>query len=910
MKTLTVNELREAFLSFFAERGHRRIPSSSLVPHGDPTLLFTSAGMVQFKPYFMGVEEPPAPRMTSIQKCFRTTDVEEVGDASHLTFFEMLGNFSIAAYFKTEAIGWAWEFLTGVLELPPDRLCATVYVDDDEAFDLWRRAGLPAERILRYTAEQGNFWGPAGDSGPCGPCSELHYDFGPAPGCAHCSDGSCHPEIGCGRFLEIWNLVFMDRYQDGQGDRTPLPSTNVDTGAGLERIAWVLQGADSVYDTDELRRVVAAAEAVSGRRHDPEGSPDVAYALRAISDHARAVAFLIHDGVLPGNEGRGYVLRRVLRRAVYFGHTIGLREPFLVRVIESAIDAARAWYPELTEQRDFIRRVAGAEEARFQATLVRGLDLLDEVIAREQDSKRIRGRDMFVLYDTHGLPPELTLEVAASHGYSVDRDGFDAEMEAQRARSRGEGAAGGDGDDLAQRYVAFALQSEFRGYDALTTQSTVISLVSGGDRVERIEVGAAAELVLDATTFYPEGGGQVGDRGVLLLGAGGRFRVDDTRQYGDAIVHLGEVTEGSIAVGEAAESRVDPVFRTGCARNHTATHLLHAALRRVLGSHVRQAGSYVGPDRLRFDYTHPEAPGADQLRDVQRLVNEKVREDIAQQTLELPYEEAMERGAIAFFEDRYAPRVRMVEYCETQGRGHEHGTECFSRELCGGTHLSSTGQVGSVQVVSDTSIGAGLRRIEAVTGPAAERFVEERLEVVDRLSHRFKVPPEEVLGRVGALEEQLAEERRRIARLEQGAAAGAADELTARAEEIEGVQVLIARVDAASADAMRTMADRLREQLGSAFLMLGAEIDGRPMLLAAATDDVVERGLHADEVVREAAALIGGGGGGRPQLAQAGGRDASKLDDALDVARNAAMQRLSGAPRVEDRPETEPETEP
>ena len=890
---LNVNELREAFLSFFEEHGHLRIPSSSLVPHGDPTLLFTTAGMVQFKSYFTGLETPPAPRMTSIQRCFRTVDVEEVGDASHLTFFEMLGNFSIGDYFKPEAIAWAWEFLTARCGIDPDRLWATVYVDDDEAFDLWADRGLPPERILRYTAEQGNWWGPPGDSGPCGPCSELHYDFGPTPGCVHCNDGVCHPDLECGRFLEIWNLVFTVYDQDEDGNRTPLPAQNIDTGAGLERLAWVLGSGRSVYDTDELSTVVAVASDVSGRAYDADESPEVARALRSIAEHARAIAFLVNDGVMPGNEGRGYVLRRVLRRAVYFGHQLGLRDAFIERVIDGAIDASLPYHPSLEGQRDFIRRIAALEEARFQSTLQRGLDLLDEVIERERGTKLIPGRDMFTLYDTHGLPPELTREVAASEGYSVDNAGFEAQMEAQRQRSRGESGGDDAGDDRAQRYAALALRSEFEGYESLAVTSTVSSLVADGARVESIAAGPAAEIVLAATAFYPEGGGQIADRGEIVT-PGGRFRVDDVQRYAEAIVHLGEVTEGTISAGESAESRLDRDHRAGSMRNHTATHLLHAALRQVLGTHVRQGGSYVGPDRLRFDYTHPEAPAPEILRTVQRLVNAKVRDDITRDTLELPFDEAMERGAIAFFEDRYAANVRVVEFCEAHGHGHNHAPECFSRELCGGTHLHSTGQIGQFVIVADSSIGAGLRRIEALTGPAAEQYVEQRLDVLSAVAQQLRVPPAEVPGRVEALEQQLAEERTRTQQSRRAASADLAEELAGRAEELDGVRLLVARVEADSADALLPIADRLRELLGSAFVTIGADIDGRPVLLAAATDDVVERGLHADEIVRAAARLVGGGGGGRPQLAQAGGRDVAQLDAALDAAREAARGQLAG----------------
>ena len=897
MAAMTVEELRTAFLRFFEAREHRRIPSSSLVPHGDPSLLFTAAGMVQFKPYFLGIEDAPATRMTSVQKCFRTTDVESVGDDSHLTFFEMLGNFSIGDYFKAEAVEWAWDFLTGELGLAPERLWATVFTTDNEAYELWKLRGLPEERILRYTSAQGNYWY-SGDTGPCGPCSELHYDFGRLDGCEHCRDGDCHPDIECGRFLEIWNLVFM-AFDCAHGEEQhALPAQNIDTGAGLERVAWVLQDVRSVYETDQLRSILARAEELSAVAYDPAGAPEAARALRSITEHSRALAFLIHDGVLPANEGRGYVLRRVLRRAVYFGHTLGLNEPFLQEMVGRAIEASPA-YPELTEQREFIMRVVGVEEARFQATLARGLELLEQVIERESTSRSVPGRDMFTLYDTHGLPPELTIEVAEERGYSVDRAGFEAEMEAQRVRSKGETAFGDFGDPRAERYAALGLASDFVGYEATEGRSAVTAVVRGETTVERLEDGDEGEVVLAASTFYPEGGGQVGDRGEIVTSAG-RFRVDDTQELGEAIVHTGVVVEGYIEVGATAESRVDAAWRAGSARNHTATHLLHAALRAVVGDHVRQAGSLVAPDHLRFDYTHPEAPTAEQLREVQRLVNAKVREDIESATFELPYEEAIERGAIAFFEDRYTSSVRMVEYCEARAHSyiadsHAHTPACFSRELCGGTHLQTTGAVGSCQIVGDSSIGAGLRRLEALTGPEAERWIEERLDVVSGLAQRFRVPPLDVGARVEALEHQLSEERKRSQQGAQRASVDAADALVERAEDLDGVRLLIARVDASSADALRTMGDRLRDRLGTAFVLLGAGIEERLQFVAMATDDVVERGLRADDIVRTAAKVAGGGGGGRPQVAQAGGRDLSQLDAALEAAREAAHARLAGA---------------
>jgi alanyl-tRNA synthetase len=893
---VTVDELRDAFLTFFESRGHRRIPSSPLVPHGDPSLLFTSAGMVQFKPYFMGLEQPPASRMTSVQKCFRTTDVEEVGDPSHLTFFEMLGNFSIGDYFKPDAIAWAWEFLTGVLEIDPERLWATVYLDDDEAYELWKQRGLPEARILRYSDEQGNFWA-AGDTGPCGPCSEMHYDFGKTPGCPQCEADTCHPAAECGRFLEIWNLVFMAFDRQPDGSLLPLPAQNIDTGAGLERVAWVLQDVNSVYETDQLRGILETVEGLAGEvEYNPEQDPEAARAMRSITEHARAIAFLVSDGVLPANEGRGYVLRRVLRRAVYFGHTIGIRDAFIEQVVDAAIEASLTAHPELAPQRDFILRIAAREEARFQQVLARGLELLEQVFERETATKLVPGRDMFVLYDTHGLPAELTMEVAAQRGYRVDRAAFEDEMAAQRERSRGDGGFADFDDPAAERYAALGFESEFVGYEALECRTTVAAIVADGLSVTRLTAGESGSVVLPETVFYPEGGGQVGDRGELVTPEG-RFQVEDTQRYGEAIAHLGNVIEGHIAVGDAVEAQVSLEWRNGSARNHTGTHLLHAALRQVLGKHVRQAGSYVGPDRLRFDYTHPESPSAEQLRTVQRLVNARVRDDIERETLELPYEEAIGRGAIAFFEDRYAANVRMVEYCEAHAHNpdHHHAGECFSRELCGGTHLHSTGGVGMLQIVSDSSIGAGLRRIEAVTGPEAERYLEERSDLVEALAQRFKAPADEVLRRVDGLETQLADERRRAEQLARRASSGIAEELAARAETVSGTNLLVTRVEADSADALRALGDRLRERLGSAVVTIGAVVGDRPSFLSLVTDDVVARGVRADELVRVAAAMAGGGGGGRPQLAQAGGRDASKLDAALEAARAAARERLAAA---------------
>ena len=663
----------------------------------------------------------------------------------------------------------------------------------------------------------------------------------------------------------------------------------------------MVQQVRAVYETDELRGVLSAAERVTGRVYDPDESPEVARGLRAITEHSRALAFLATDGVLPSNEGRGYVLRRLLRRAVYFGHRLGVREPFLERVVDAAIDHSMSAHPSLGEQRDFIRRIARIEESRFQATLDRGLALLDEVMDRESASKRIPGRDMFTLYDTHGLPPELTLEVAQGLGYEVDRAGFDQEMEKQRERSKGDETFGAAQDDREMRYAAIAAPTEFVGYlepEARTTvthlvRHVVTHLTAHDTTVTELNEGDEGEIVLAQTPFYPEGGGQVGDHGEIVS-EDGRFAVTDTHRYGESIVHFGRVVAGTITAGGAVHAVIDGARRQDTARNHTGTHLLHAALRSVLGTHVRQAGSYVGPDRLRFDYTHPESPSEEQLTDIQRIVNAKIRADIQSATFELDYDEAISRGAIAFFEDRYTSRVRMVEYCDSRGHAAgAHTMECYSRELCGGTHLHSTGQLGLLLIVSDSSIGAGLRRIEALTGVEAERFVEERSGMVNTLARHFRTPPAQVLERIATLEEQLATERRRLEEAERRAQVGAADNLVDSAEVIGGVNVLVARVQAESADALRPMVDRLRDRLGSAFIALAADIEGRPSFVVAATDDVVARGLSAADVVKIAAGIAGGSGGGRPQIAQAGGKDASKIDQALAAALQAARDRLS-----------------
>mgnify|MGYP005839139227 CR=1 FL=1 len=902
------HDLRESFLRFFEERGHRRLPSAPLVPPGDPTLLFTSAGMVQFKPYFMGQATPPHTRLTTVQKCFRTSDIDSVGDASHLTFFEMLGNFSISDYFKAEAIPWAWEFVTQVLRLDPRRLWAAVYLDDDEAYDLWSAPGrIPADRICRYGDEH-NYWF-SGDVGPCGPCSEIHYDFGEQFGCGP----QCQPSHDCGRFLEIWNLVFMSFYCDGR-ERTPLPSRNIDTGAGLERIASVLlyesDGWDknrrpSVYDTDLFRPIIQHIEKLSGQRYGADPAAD--RAIRIVAEHTRAVTFLVGDErtpVAPSNEERGYVVRRLLRRAVYFARRhLGIQRPVITDLADTVIASMAPAYPELERQRAFIADILAPEERRFDETLQRGLDIMEEILQRHRRSGVIPGAEAFLLHDTYGFPIELTREIAVQQGLSVDEIGFRAEMEKQRERARA--AVGGAAAVAAEALYAslVAQPTIFTGYDSLETTTSVLALVAPGSdglaAVQAVSTEAAGDaspavdLFLAETPFYPEGGGQVGDRG-QIVGAGGRVLVDDTQRVAERlIVHRGRLVEGRIAVGDRVAASVDALRRADTMRNHTATHLLHAALRQVLGAHVRQAGSLVAPDHLRFDFTHTEALTADEVAQVERLVNDKIRQNLTVHTRETTFDEAMSEGVLAFFGEKYGQQVRVVEVNTVAPR--------FSAELCGGTHCRRTGDVGTFIIVGESSIGSGMRRIEALTGRGAEQFIRARLAALDDIAAAVGGSRDTVAARVRAVVEEMDTLRKRIERLERTiASTPAASELLRRAVTVDGpsgepVKVLAARVDAPSSEALRYFGDAVRKELGSGVAVLASVIDGRPQFVAIVTSDVVKSGPKADEILRVVAAITGGGGGGRPDMAQGGGKDVSKLDHALAAVEGAVRGMLSAS---------------
>jgi alanyl-tRNA synthetase len=881
-------QIRDTFLRFFEEQDHKVMPSAPLVPLGDPTLLFTGAGMVQFKPYFEGRATPPAPRLASVQKCFRTSDIDSVGDTSHLTFFEMLGNFSIGDYFKAEAIPWAWELVTDKnwFAIHKKRLWAAVYLDDDEAFDLWRKVGVPAERIMRY-GEEHNYWF-CGPVGPCGPCSEIHYDFGPTPGCPECERDQCHPAVECGRFLEIWNLVFTTYFLHPDASRTLLPAKNIDTGMGLERTAVILQDKRTVYETDLFAPIIQRVEELSGRRYGEDEATD--RAMRIVAEHVRAAAFLVGDDktpVLPSNEERGYAVRRVLRRAIYFGqHYLGLDEPFVAEIVQAVIDEMGETYPELRQQRDFALRVLQGEEERFEETLSRGVDLLEEVLARRSGngSGAIPGDKIFLLHDTYGFPMELTREIARERGFAIDEEGFEREMEAQRERARA--AAKFTAEGPAAGYDALAeLETPFLGYDTLTAKTTVVGLLKDGGQADSASEREAVEVILRETPFYGEAGGQIGDTGEII-GPHGRVQVEDTQRPAEnLIVQRGRVVEGRIALNDAVVAQVNEARRLDIMRNHTATHLLHAALRQVLGSHVRQAGSLVTPDRLRFDFSHMEAVKPEELAEIQRIVNEKIRADLPVTTRVSSFDAAMEDGVLAFFDEKYGDQVRVVETKEDGER--------FSGELCGGTHCSATGHIGLLLITGESSIGAGMRRIEAISGRGAEAYVQEQLAAVESASRRLGAAPADLESKAASLLSELDSERKRRQALERKQAARDAEALASKAETVEGVPLLARRVDAPSQDALRHMGDVVRQRLGSSLIVLGTVLNGRPAFMAMVTPDLVKRGVHADQILKRVASAAGGGGGGRPEMAQGSGTDAGKLDEALGLVEPLVKELLA-----------------
>ncbi len=864
---LTSTEIRARYLDYFVSKGHLKVPSSSLIPRNDPTVLLTTAGMQQMIPYFLGRETPPALLMTSAQKCFRTTDIDKVGNERSLTFFEMLGNFSVGEYFKREAITYAWDLLTQVLKLPAERLHPTVHPIDDEAPHYWSEvAGFPDEAIVRL---EDNWWGPPGASGPCGPDSEIYFDRGAEHGCGR---ADCKPGCDCERFLEIWNLVFMQYYQDLDGTRTPLPRKNIDTGLGLERLTMVMQGKDSVFDTDLFRPIIDRFASIANTTYGLDTKHDVS--LRVIADHGRALVFLAADGVLPSNEGRGYIFRRLLRHAVRHGKLLGLDKPFLSEAADTVINLMKSHYVELGLQRDRIIEILSLEEKKFNQTLNAGLALLTERIEdiQHKGHHTIPGEDAFKLYDTHGFPLELTQEVAAEHGLTVDASGFEQSMQRQQERSRATGAFTQTRDDQALTDVLKRVgATEFTGYQGIAGGGKVVGLVVDGAEVESISTPQQALLILDSTPFYAESGGQIGDQGDIS-GSVGVFRVNDTRRpLKGLIVHYGEMREGYLRVGETVQANVIEQRREDTMRNHSATHLLHKALRDIIGPQVEQRGSLVEPERLRFDFTCPRPLTPSELAQVDEQVNRWIRANEPVHTSIMSLQEALTTGAMALFGEKYEDVVRVV----SMGK---------STELCGGTHCSYTGQIGLYITIQETSIAAGIRRIEALTGRGAEAYLRRRSAAIDTLAARLQTQPDMLESRVEQLLQELAAARRSVAQYHREAAQREAEALAKDAQEVSGVLVVAAAVNVPDEKVLREMGDIVRNKLSRpGVVVVASTYDERVGIQVSVDPALTKRGLHAGKIASVVGERLGGKGGGRPDSAQGGGKNKAELGAALDL---------------------------
>ena len=878
---MTGAEVRRAFVVFFEGHDHREMPSSSLVPHNDPTVLLTTAGMQQMTPFFLGLEAPPAPRLCSVQKCFRTVDIDEVGDQSHCTFFFMLGNFSIGDYFKRESLAWSWDFLTRVMGLPSDRLYPTVHPDDTDAYAIWRdQIGVPEDRIGKLSD---NWWGPVGNSGPNGPDSEIYFDLGEEYG-----DTGDGPGDGS-RYLEIWNNVFMEFFQSPDGSRAPLPKQNVDTGMGLERLTMLMQGARSIYDTDLYQTIIQRAAALANVTYGVDGETDAA--LRVIADHSRSATFLISDGVLPGNEGRSYVLRRILRRAIRHGRKLGLDKPFLSEMSRVVIDQFSADYPTLLDRKSQIDRVLTHEEETFGRTLRQGesrfLELVAgsavnhglaahrrsdtaDLVAEGQPAGVISGEEAFRLYDTYGFPIDLTIEMARERGFTVDQTGFDTAMANQRATSRGGASFKDEARNRTGLYVSLASsKTEFLGYNETEADATILAIIGPDGALDEAEAGQSVEIILNRTPFYGESGGQIGDTGTIRTETG-LIDIDDTvKPTPDIFVHRGTVAEGFVKVGEEVHAKIDAHRRRAIRRNHTATHLLHRALRIVLGEETHQAGSLVAPERLRFDFTSIDPMSPAQIARVAEIVNREILNDSEVSSNVMSYKDAVAGGAMALFGEKYGDVVRMVS------------VEGFSKELCGGIHVDHTGEIGPFFIIGEGSVAAGVRRIESITGEAAVERMLSQQRLIEDLGRDLRSPWHEVPVQVAALQEKVRLGEREIGKLRGQIAGSQAGSLLDQAVLIDGVRVLATRVEVDSKESLRQLGDQLRGQLGSGVVLLGAVINGDPSLISIVTADVVARGVKAGDLVKETALIIDGRGGGRPEIAEAGGKNAARLDEAI-----------------------------
>lgn len=879
MKPMGVNEIRESFLSFFESKDHLRLPSASLVPHNDKSLLLINSGMAPLKPYFTGQEVPPRRRVTTCQKCIRTGDIENVGKtARHGTFFEMLGDFSFGDYFKEEIIPWAWEYVTEVLQIPTDKLYVTIYENDDEAEKIWHeKVGIPMDRIVRLGKED-NFW--EHGIGPCGPCSEIYFDRGEEYGCGK---PSCGVGCDCDRYMEFWNLVFtqFDKQEDGSYPRLAKP--NIDTGMGLERMATIMQGVDSIFDVDTIKALRDAVCEVAGVKYEKDHKTDVS--VRVITDHIRSVTFMTADGVLPSNEGRGYVLRRLLRRAARHGRLLGINKTFLADLCKVVVTTSGNAYPELVEKQDYIYKVITVEENSFYKTIDKGMDILKADIEemKTNGEKVMTGDKSFRLYDTYGFPIDLTMEILEEEGLRLDEEAFKKEMQLQKERARAarEVDTYMGASETVYHQLDTTMITEFTGYDCKpVSDAKVIALVANNAIQDSASAGDEVSVFLDKTPFYAESGGQIGDNGIIKTEMGTIEVSDCIKVIGGKIAHIGTVVEGSISLGDKAVAEIDKVKRLATSRNHSATHLLQKALRTVLGTHVEQAGSYVTPDRLRFDFTHFTALTAEEIQQVEDIVNEKVLEGLPIIISQENIENARKLGAMALFGEKYGNVVRVVNMGD------------YSIELCGGAHLNNTAQVGSFKIVSESGIAAGVRRIEALTGASALKYYQHQDELLKTVCKTVKAAPENMLKKIEGVIAEQRQTAKELESLKAKIAGSAADSILSNAVDVKGFKLVYAEVKDADGNELKTMGDQLKNKLGSGVIVLASANNGKVNLLSMATDDAVKAGAHAGNIIKAVATVCGGGGGGRPNMAQAGGKDASKITEALAKAKEVLAEQL------------------
>lgn len=879
MKPYGLNELRKKYLDFFESKGHLILPSFSLVPQNDKSLLLINAGMAPLKPYFTGQEIPPRKRVATCQKCIRTGDIENVGKTSrHGTFFEMLGNFSFGDYFKHEAIAWSWEFLTEVLEIPADRLYPSVYLEDDEAFDIWNKEiGIEKDRIFRFGKED-NFW--EHGAGPCGPSSEIYFDRGEKYGCGK---PDCTVGCDCDRYVEIWNNVFTQFENDGNGNYTELNNKNIDTGMGLERLAMVMQDVDSLFDVDTIKAIRDRVCELCGVAYGSDDKKDIS--IRIITEHIRSVVFMTSDGITPSNEGRGYVLRRLLRRAARHGRLLGIQGEFLAGLSNTVIAESQAGYPELLERQDYIRKLISVEEQNFNKTIDQGLTILNSMMEEltESGGKVLSGEHTFKLYDTYGFPIDLTIEILEEKGFSVDEDGFQAAMENQRqtARDAREITNYMGADVTIYQSIDASVESAFVGYDRLEHESKVTVLTTRDAIVEELVAGQEGTILVEETPMYATMGGQVADTGVITA-PGGRFVVEDViKLQGTKIGHVGRVTEGVIRNGESVVLSVDAERRNLTCNNHSATHLMQKALRMVLGNHVEQKGSLVDADRLRFDFTHFSPMTAEEIAQVEDIVNKEIAADLEVVTKEMSIDEAKKTGAMALFGEKYGEVVRVVQMGD------------FSSELCGGTHVSSTGHISAFKIISEGGVAAGVRRIEALTGSGLYQYYNTMEKELQEVSRRLKSTPAEAAAKVTSLQEELKELQKENDKLKAKLAKEAAGDVLADAIEIEGIRILVKQLTDIDMNGMRDLGDETKQKLGESFLVFACETGGKANLISMATDGAMKKGAHAGNLIKEIASIVGGGGGGRPNMAQAGGKNPAAIPEALDRARAVMQEQLT-----------------